>query len=206
MQQKVATIWDEIAATALMLARISRGVHASAAEQVTGRLVGSARAVKNSMGRVGLGMAMLSSHVHTCAGPRASATEQAVGRLVGSMCAVTARDGDAQSAMLASWISQARRRSIYLILLSAVWWWLAYLCWLSCVVFISREAKSSTRFPCVAIVRLRNNVSGCKMISLSRRTSQGNFNSAGPAARVRVRVVRSIEACVQFGPSSHVLL
>ncbi|KAK9827610.1 hypothetical protein WJX81_005946 [Elliptochloris bilobata] len=38
---------------------------------------------------------------------RASATEQAVGRLVGAMCAVTARDGDAQSAMLASWISQA---------------------------------------------------------------------------------------------------
>ena len=55
---------------------------------------------------------MLSSPVHACAGPRASATEQAVGRLVGSMCAVTARDGDAQSAMLASWISQARRHSI----------------------------------------------------------------------------------------------
>ena len=39
-------------------------------------------------------------------GTRASATEQAVGRLVGAMCAITARDGDAQSAMLASWISQ----------------------------------------------------------------------------------------------------
>jgi len=33
-------------------------------------------------------------------------TEQAVGRLIGSLCAVTARDEDAQSAMLASWISQ----------------------------------------------------------------------------------------------------
>ena len=33
-------------------------------------------------------------------------TEQAVGRLVGSLCAITAQDGDAQSAMLASWISQ----------------------------------------------------------------------------------------------------
>lgn len=29
-----------------------------------------------------------------------------MGRLVGAMCALTARDGDAQSAMLASWISQ----------------------------------------------------------------------------------------------------
>ena len=29
-----------------------------------------------------------------------------MGRLVGAMCAITARDGDAQSAMLASWISQ----------------------------------------------------------------------------------------------------
>ena len=36
----------------------------------------------------------------------ASETEQAVGRLVGALCAVTARDEDAQSAMLASWISQ----------------------------------------------------------------------------------------------------
>lgn len=33
-------------------------------------------------------------------------TEQAVGRLVGSLCAITARDEDAESAMLASWISQ----------------------------------------------------------------------------------------------------
>jgi len=44
------------------------------------------------------------------AGARASATEQAVGRLLGSLCALTARDGDAQTAMLASWISQARPR------------------------------------------------------------------------------------------------
>ena len=29
-----------------------------------------------------------------------------MGRLVGSLCAVTARDEDAQSAMLASWVSQ----------------------------------------------------------------------------------------------------
>ena len=36
----------------------------------------------------------------------ASGTEQAVGRVVGALCAVTARDEDAQSAMLASWISQ----------------------------------------------------------------------------------------------------
>ena len=34
-------------------------------------------------------------------------TEAAVGRIVGSLCAVTAKNGDAQSAMLASWVSQA---------------------------------------------------------------------------------------------------
>ncbi len=37
---------------------------------------------------------------------RASETEQAVGRIVGALCAITARDDDAESAMLASWISQ----------------------------------------------------------------------------------------------------
>jgi len=38
-----------------------------------------------------------------------AAPEQAlaVGRVVGSLCVLTARDGDAQSAMLASWVSQA---------------------------------------------------------------------------------------------------
>ena len=30
-----------------------------------------------------------------------------VGRIVGSLCAVTAKNGDAQSAVLASWVSQA---------------------------------------------------------------------------------------------------
>lgn len=41
--------------------------------------------------------------------PRQPATtvEQAVGRLVGSLCVVTAKQGDVQSAMLASWVSQA---------------------------------------------------------------------------------------------------
>ena len=33
--------------------------------------------------------------------------EQAVGRIIGSLCVMTARKGDAQSAMLASWVSQA---------------------------------------------------------------------------------------------------
>lgn len=37
----------------------------------------------------------------------ASGVEQAVGRLVGSLCVVTGRDEDAESAMLASWVSQA---------------------------------------------------------------------------------------------------
>ena len=37
----------------------------------------------------------------------ATGAEQAVGRVLGSLCVVTAKDGDAQSAMLASWISQA---------------------------------------------------------------------------------------------------
>ena len=37
----------------------------------------------------------------------ASDTAAAVGRIVGSLCAVTAKNGDAQSAMLASWVSQA---------------------------------------------------------------------------------------------------
>ncbi len=38
----------------------------------------------------------------------ASGVEQAVGRLVGSLCVVTGRDEDAESAMLASWVSQVR--------------------------------------------------------------------------------------------------
>ena len=37
----------------------------------------------------------------------APASALAMGRVVGSLCVVTARDGDAQSAMLASWVSQA---------------------------------------------------------------------------------------------------
>lgn len=32
---------------------------------------------------------------------------QAVGRIVGSLCVVSAKNGDAESAMLASWVSQA---------------------------------------------------------------------------------------------------
>ena len=36
----------------------------------------------------------------------ASGVEQAVGRVVGTMCVVTGRDEDAESAMLASWVSQ----------------------------------------------------------------------------------------------------
>jgi len=36
--------------------------------------------------------------------------EAAMGRVVGSLCVVTAKDGDAESAMLASWISQASFR------------------------------------------------------------------------------------------------
>ena len=35
-------------------------------------------------------------------------TEQAVGRIVGSLCVLSARKEDAESAMLASWVSQAR--------------------------------------------------------------------------------------------------
>ncbi|KAL3160809.1 hypothetical protein ABBQ38_009218 [Trebouxia sp. C0009 RCD-2024] len=37
----------------------------------------------------------------------ASSVEQAVGRLVGALCVVTGKDEDAESAMLASWVSQA---------------------------------------------------------------------------------------------------
>ncbi|GBG87344.1 hypothetical protein CBR_g45404 [Chara braunii] len=37
----------------------------------------------------------------------ASDVEQAVGRVVGSLCVLAARSGDAESAMLASWVSQA---------------------------------------------------------------------------------------------------
>lgn len=36
----------------------------------------------------------------------ASSVEQAVGRLVGALCVVTGKDEDAESAMLASWVSQ----------------------------------------------------------------------------------------------------
>ena len=41
-----------------------------------------------------------------CMSGGASAIEQAVGRLVGSLCVVTGKDEDAESAMLASWVSQ----------------------------------------------------------------------------------------------------
>jgi len=37
----------------------------------------------------------------------ASNVQQAVGRVVGSLCVVSAKSGDAESAMLASWVSQA---------------------------------------------------------------------------------------------------
>ena len=33
----------------------------------------------------------------------------ALGRVVGSLCVLTAKDGDAQGAMLASWVSQVSR-------------------------------------------------------------------------------------------------
>ena len=36
----------------------------------------------------------------------ASGEAQALGRVVGSLCVLTAKDGDAQGAMLASWVSQ----------------------------------------------------------------------------------------------------
>ena len=35
-----------------------------------------------------------------------NAVQQAVGRIVGALCVVTGKDEDAESAMLASWISQ----------------------------------------------------------------------------------------------------
>jgi flavorubredoxin/flavin reductase (DIM6/NTAB) family NADH-FMN oxidoreductase RutF len=38
---------------------------------------------------------------------QAARTEQAVGRILGSLCVLTAKKGDAESAMLASWVSQA---------------------------------------------------------------------------------------------------
>ena len=44
-------------------------------------------------------------HTYACVGG-ASGLEQAVGRLVGTMCVVTGKDEDAESAMLASWVSQ----------------------------------------------------------------------------------------------------
>lgn len=42
-----------------------------------------------------------------------------MGRVLGSLCVVTARDGDAQSAMLASWISQARPGSFPTVMFQA---------------------------------------------------------------------------------------
>ena len=36
----------------------------------------------------------------------ASGQALALGRVVGSLCVLTAKDGDAESAMLASWVSQ----------------------------------------------------------------------------------------------------
>ena len=37
----------------------------------------------------------------------ASGAAQAVGRIVGSLCVISGKDGDAESGMLASWVSQA---------------------------------------------------------------------------------------------------
>lgn len=48
--------------------------------------------------------------VRTKASPQFSAAsdvEQAVGRVIGSLCIVSSKEGDAESAMLASWVSQA---------------------------------------------------------------------------------------------------
>jgi flavin reductase (DIM6/NTAB) family NADH-FMN oxidoreductase RutF len=43
----------------------------------------------------------------TQATPGSNAVQQAVGRIVGALCVVTGKDEDAESSMLASWISQA---------------------------------------------------------------------------------------------------
>lgn len=40
----------------------------------------------------------------------ASGKALALGRVLGSLCVLTAKDGDAQGAMLASWVSQVRAR------------------------------------------------------------------------------------------------
>ena len=58
---------------------------------------------------VGTDFAQALKKVKRAKTPRTTATtvEQAVGRLVGSLCIVTTRKGDASSAMLASWVSQA---------------------------------------------------------------------------------------------------
>lgn len=58
---------------------------------------------------VGTDFAQALKKVKRAKSPRTPATsvEQAVGRLVGSLCVVTTRKGDASSAMLASWVSQA---------------------------------------------------------------------------------------------------
>ena len=55
----------------------------------------------------------------------APAAAQAVGRVLGSLCVLTARDGDAESAMLASWVSQVRA------CVSA--WWVVLVCACVCV-------------------------------------------------------------------------
>ncbi|MEM6713697.1 MAG: diflavin flavoprotein [Cyanobacteria bacterium P01_C01_bin.147] len=58
---------------------------------------------------VGTDFAQALKKVKRAKAPRvpASSVEQAMGRLVGSLCVVTTRKGDASSAMLASWVSQA---------------------------------------------------------------------------------------------------
>mgnify|MGYP001791813653 FL=1 len=58
---------------------------------------------------VGTDYAQALKKVKRAKAPRTPATsvEQAVGRIVGSLCVVTTRKGDASSAMLASWVSQA---------------------------------------------------------------------------------------------------
>lgn len=86
-------------------------VYSRTASRKISRVTGSSGKIKYAQGfHAGLGdMYMICDEsVRLVPAGKASGTEQAVGRLLGAMCAITARDDDAQSAMLASWISQVR--------------------------------------------------------------------------------------------------
>jgi hypothetical protein len=104
----ILAVKNRICPLCLCVSRLSSRVQL---QEKISRVTGSSGKIKYAQGfHAGLGdmYVICDESVRLVPAGKASGTEQAVGRLLGAMCAITARDDDAQSAMLASWISQVR--------------------------------------------------------------------------------------------------